>query len=203
MDALRYCLVDKLGLFKVLRKKNNIVLKTGLAYYDIFLFNRARKILRECSIFSQKMLLPLLLKVSYICNLKQLLSMSKVLAIKYIIYRVAQEFNKYHGQAADNVAFFNEKNNFSLSKCLVLPYIITIANGNKNFFLDGIFKNAFLPQWENNDRRVVVGEIQDGAFKIYSAEDLGLQFSQAGNLMFDFNQSFQQCCKRKFLLYRV
>lgn len=113
--------------------------------------------------------------------------MSKVLAIRYIIYRVAQEFNKFHGKEPDNIIFFNDKNNFTLEKCLLLPYIITIANGNKNFFLDGIFKNAFIPSWENDDKKVLIGDYTFPNFKIYTAVDLGLKFNPAtSNLIFEF-----------------
>lgn len=115
--------------------------------------------------------------------------MSKALAIKYIIYRVAQEFNIFNGMDPDNAIFFNEKNNFTLDKCLMLPYIITIANGNKNFFLNGIFKDAFLPVWENEDRKVVVGAVEENNFKVYSPEDIGLTFSAKGNLVFDFDSN--------------
>lgn len=114
--------------------------------------------------------------------------MSKTLAIRYIIYRVAQEFNKYHGKDPDDANFFNEKNNFTLEKCLLLPYIITIANGNKNFFLDGIFNNSFIPLWnDNNDKKVLVGNLEETEFKLYNAEDLGLSFNDVTfTLKFEF-----------------
>lgn len=114
--------------------------------------------------------------------------MEKTLAIRYIIYRVAQEFNKFHNKDVNDTAFFNEKNNFTLEKCLLLPYIITIANGNKNFFLNGIFKELFFPVLLQEDKKVVVGKINENIFIPYSAADLGLEFN-SNKLVFNFNDA--------------
>lgn len=112
--------------------------------------------------------------------------MEKTLAIRYIVYRVAQEFNKFHNKAVDDAVFFNEHNNFTLEKCLLLPYIITIANGNKNFFLEDIFKGSFLPILKPEDKKVIVGNIDGESFNTYTASDLGLEFNE-NKLVFNFN----------------
>lgn len=114
--------------------------------------------------------------------------MNKTLAIRYIIYRVAQEFNIYHGKEANNAIFFNDNNNFTLEKCLLLPYIITIANGNKNFFLNDIFKDSFIPHFDNNDKKVLIGNVDGNDFKIYTAEDLSLEFN-TNKLVFTFKDA--------------
>ncbi|MDP2452490.1 MULTISPECIES: hypothetical protein [unclassified Kaistella] len=120
--------------------------------------------------------------------------MDKINAIKYIIFQVAVEFNKYHSAAENDIKYFNEHNNFNLSKCLMLPYIITIANGKKNFFLneDGIFKNSFLPIIARNNEKVVIGNL-DVEFILYNELSLDLKFNNDGNLILDdnfFNQTF-------------
>lgn len=101
--------------------------------------------------------------------------MNKTSAIRYIIYRIAQEFNLLNSRGGNDTEFFNKQNNFTLEKCLLLPYIITIANGNKNFFLNGIFKESFFPHLD--EKKVVVGNLEDGIFKPFNAVDLNLSFA--------------------------
>lgn len=113
--------------------------------------------------------------------------MTKLNAIKYIIYRVAQQFNIYYGVEKNSVEKFNSENNFTLDKCLMLPYIITIANGKKNEFLDngGVFENSFFPVFDDFER-VLIGQIKDDDFVIYSDYDLDLNFKN-GYLTVDEN----------------
>lgn len=114
--------------------------------------------------------------------------MSKILAIRYIVYRVAQEFNKFHGKDINDVLHFNESNDFTLEKCMLLPYIITIANGNKNFFLEGVFKDSFFPDLNPKDKKVIIGKIEENNFSQFTDEDLGLEFNDNGFLVFNFSE---------------
>lgn len=114
--------------------------------------------------------------------------MEKINAIKYIIFQVAKEFNKYSSKPENDIEYFNNHNNFNLLKCLMLPYIITIANGKKKFFLEdnGIFKNSFLPIISKNNERVVIGDLTN-SFSVYDEISLGLKFNREGNLLLDEN----------------
>lgn len=113
--------------------------------------------------------------------------MNKINAIRYIILQVAKEFNKYYSIPEDDVKYFNEHNNFNLSKCLMLPYVITIANGKKNFFLlNGIFENSFFPIISKNNEKVVIGELKD-SYYFYDETHLGLEFNNEGYLVLNEN----------------
>ncbi|MCS4304570.1 hypothetical protein [Chryseobacterium sp. BIGb0232] len=118
--------------------------------------------------------------------------MDKINAIKYIILQVAKEFNKYNSMPENDVTYFNKHNNFSLLKCLMLPYIITIANGKKNFFLlEGIFENSFFPIISKNIEKVVIGHLED-EFLFYNETNLELEFNNDGNLILNNNDLSSQ-----------
>ena len=106
----------------------------------------------------------------------------EILAIKYIIYRVAQEYMRFHKKEHD-VNFFNECNNFNLKKCLLLPYVITIANGKKKELLD-VFKNLFFPDLEEREG-ITVGSFIHGEFQEYTSEDIELNIVD-GKLTYNF-----------------
>lgn len=109
---------------------------------------------------------------------------NKLNTIRYIIYRVAQEFNKYHKQDENDNEYFNNHNNFTLEKCLMLPYVIVISSIHKNFFINDIFKNSFLPvltysDFKSRDKEnsmvLVVDYINNDTCQ-YTPELLGFNF---------------------------
>jgi hypothetical protein len=107
-------------------------------------------------------------------------------AIRYIIYKVAKGLNGSDNQ----IEHFNNKNNFTLNKCLMLPYIITIANGKKEDFLNGIFENSFLPIIQESEKWVTVGDINSiGDFIPFDSNLLKLKFNTNTELIFDFQDS--------------
>ncbi len=105
---------------------------------------------------------------------------NKLLAIRHIIFRVAQEYLKFHKRSEDDWAYFNEYNNFNFEKCLLLPYIITIANGKKEDFLNGVFENSFYPELTKNNG-VTIGHL-DGDYNEITNDNLTLTFDQSGKL---------------------
>ena len=112
---------------------------------------------------------------------------SKILAIKYIIYKVAQEYLKFREKDINDWTFFNENNNFNLDKCLLLPYLITIANGKKNELINDVFNDSFFPDIIAIDgfyrgKGVFVGEINQNNFNKYTQTDLGIEFNNLGVL---------------------
>lgn len=109
----------------------------------------------------------------------------RILAIRYIIYKVAQDFLLINGKDINDVNYFNENNNFSLNKCLLLPFVVTIANGRKQELMNGVFKNAFLPDVINKTEGVKVGRIENKEFNLFTAENLKLTFFE--NYKLDFN----------------
>jgi hypothetical protein len=117
----------------------------------------------------------------------------KYLAIRYIILRLAQEFNIFHSKYENDVKFFNEHNNFSFEKCLLLPYVVTIANGKKNLFLEGVFKNSFLPVLEEGKDRVEIFnvEIEEGVYKPVSIKSKELNLNFEGDKLILKDSDFQ------------
>ncbi|UUF16246.1 MULTISPECIES: hypothetical protein [Flavobacterium] len=110
----------------------------------------------------------------------------KTLAIKYTIFKVAQEYLKFHGQPENNVDYFNENNNFNLDKCILLPYIITIANGKKDKLLNGVFNHSFFPDLEKNDG-IFICELKDNKATKFTSKDLDITFNDNQKLVFNFN----------------
>ncbi len=111
--------------------------------------------------------------------------------ILYIVYKIAEEFNKYNDRPVDDCDFFNSNNNFTPEKCLVLPYIITIANGKKNSFIDetGVFNNSFIPVLDVDNKGVVIGgRFSDGFRKFDPEEDLNLKFVNNRLMINDFDK---------------
>jgi hypothetical protein len=100
---------------------------------------------------------------------------NKILAIRYAIFKVAQDFLVINSRNLNDVAFFNANNNFSLNKCLLLPFIITIANGKKEQLMQGVFNLSFLPDVEKIDG-VKIGNIDDDKFTVYTDTQLNLSF---------------------------
>lgn len=110
---------------------------------------------------------------------------NKILAIRYAIFKVAQDFLVINSRNLNDVTFFNANNNFSLNKCLLLPFIVTIANGKKELLME-VFDSSFLPDVEKLDG-VKIGEIQEDNFIIYNAEQLNLKFDNF-RLIHEFNE---------------
>ena len=110
---------------------------------------------------------------------------NKILAIRYSIYKVAQDFLVINSRNINDTAFFDENNNFSLNKCLLLPFIITIANGKKEQLMQGVFNLSFFPDVDKSNG-VRIGEINDTEFIIYNADQLGLTFANF-RLIHNFN----------------
>ena len=112
----------------------------------------------------------------------------RILAIRYIIYKVAQDFLIINNKNLDNVEYFNENNNFSLEKCLLLPFIVTIANGKKEELITTVFENAFLPDIRKING-VLIGEINSDIFHVYNQDILNLNFIENKlKLNFDANE---------------
>jgi len=94
----------------------------------------------------------------------------KELTIRYIIFRFVEEYKLINNQVD-----FNIENNFTIDKCLQLPFFITIANGHKEKLIKEVFNNSFYPKIDKRDG-VVVGNMSEKDFKIYNAEILELIF---------------------------
>jgi hypothetical protein len=106
----------------------------------------------------------------------------KILAIRYVIYRMVEEYKKYLNINSEN---FNKENNFTLKKCLYLPFIVTIANGKKEALVTGIFKDTFYPILEKWGG-VIPGNIDNNEFNLYNDINLNLTFDN-NKLIDDFN----------------
>lgn len=104
------------------------------------------------------------------------------LAVRYIIYKCAQDFMSINNMT---VAQFNQDNNFSIEKCLQLPFFITIANGHKEKLLNDVFNNSFLPKIKNKTG-VVVGNFVDNTFIEHDQDSLDLTFTD-NMLQFNFS----------------
>lgn len=109
---------------------------------------------------------------------------NKILAIRYIIYKVAKEYTILNNS---DTSYFENNNNFNLEKCLLLPFIITIANGKKGELLK-VFDKSFFPDVVNK-RGVLIGKSEGNNFQIFNAKDLSLNFNQKGRLIFDFDKT--------------
>lgn len=111
----------------------------------------------------------------------------KILAIRYAIYKVAQDFLAINSKNQNDVDFFNKNNNFSLTKCLLLPFIITIANGKKEQLMQGVFNLSFFPDI-NQLNGVKIGNIENNdTFSIYTEDNLNLSFDNF-RLKYTFNE---------------
>ncbi len=112
----------------------------------------------------------------------------RILAIRYIIYKVAQDFLLINSKKTDDKVFFDQNNNFSLAKCLLLPFVVTIANGKKEQLMEGVFKNSFFPDVKNKVNGVMIGSIIDQNFVLLNSNDLNLEFEKS-KLIFNFDNN--------------
>ncbi|KFF06752.1 hypothetical protein [Flavobacterium reichenbachii] len=112
---------------------------------------------------------------------------NKILAIRYAIFKVAQDFLAINSRDLNDIVFFNESNNFSIKKCLLLPFIVTIANGKKEQLMEGIFNLSFFPDIEKLEG-VRIGKINADTFEIYDSEQLELKFENS-RLIFEFKEN--------------
>lgn len=94
-------------------------------------------------------------------------------AIRYIIYKCIEEYKKIKNIDTNT---FNNTNNFTFEKCLLLPYIITIANGHKEKLLNGIFNNSFYPKLNERDGVVVYDNNDLNNIIPHTIDSLGLLF---------------------------
>lgn len=107
------------------------------------------------------------------------------LAVRYIIYKCIKE---YQSLKNETLVTFNKENNFSLEKCLLLPYIITIANGQKVKLLKGDFNNSFYPRLIDKKGVVVYNNHELNNITIHNEISLNLLFNK--NILQDnFNEN--------------
>lgn len=118
-------------------------------------------------------------------------------AVRYIIFKCVKEYQNLKGINANQ---FNEDNNFTIEKCLLLPYIITIANGHKEKLLRGVFKNSFYPNL-NEKNGVVVYNNENLEDPIeYNQDSLGLVIEN-NKLLDNFNNNDFNNINQEWKLY--
>ncbi len=105
------------------------------------------------------------------------------LAVRYIIYKCVEDYITIKNITIDE---FNQDNNFTLEKCLQLPFFITVANGHKEKLIEGVFNQSFLPKTDDRTG-VVVGFTIANVFTEHNAVTLNLEFNETGMLQSNFN----------------